>query len=153
MKNPGGQAGASAFTATNLSDNYTTSGIESQFRQAMQAAGVNYSGEIVADGKLHRFHIEGRKQSSKDGAYILHADGIPAGWFGDYKSGISQNWRADIGRELTREENEANRRRAAEAKSHHEAEIRAKQAKTAIRANKIWNLSKRLSLSNQNTPI
>ena len=79
MKNPSGRAGVSTLYSTKSSVNYTTSSIESQFRQAMQTAGIHYSGEIVPDGKLHRFHIEGQKRGSKNGAYILHVDGYPAG--------------------------------------------------------------------------
>ena len=26
---------------------------------AMRAAGINYTGEIIADGKIHRFHVPG----------------------------------------------------------------------------------------------
>lgn len=64
-----------------------------QFRQAMQEAGIAYSGEIIADGKFHRFHIEGHKLSSKNGVYILHANTFPAGYFKDHRSGIEEHWR------------------------------------------------------------
>ena len=66
--------------------------ISDQFCRAMQFAGIRYSGEIIADGRLHRFHIEGQKQGSLNGAYTLHLDGCPAGWFMDYKTGLSKTW-------------------------------------------------------------
>ncbi len=74
--------------------NYTTSSIETEFRQAMQAAGISFSGEIIADGRLHRFHIDGHKRGSLNGAYTLHFDSHPAGWFMDYTTGLSQTWRS-----------------------------------------------------------
>ena len=47
--------------------------IEKEFRKAMQAAGIAYSGEFITDGKFHRFHIEDHKPSSKNGAFVLYA--------------------------------------------------------------------------------
>ncbi len=138
MKNPGGQAGASAFNSTRSSANYTTTSIESQFREAMQFAGIHYSGEIVADGKLHRFHIEGHKQSSKDGAYTLHLDECPAGYFQDFKTGISQTWRSGNSNQhsyaLIKQINEIKFQRAAEQRQRHAA--------AAEKANYIWNRAK-----------
>ena len=68
------------MTKTNLNYNTNTEySVVDQFRQAMQAAGIFYSGKIIADGMLQRFHIEGHKRGTKNGAYVLHADGCPAG--------------------------------------------------------------------------
>jgi putative DNA primase/helicase len=66
-----------------------------QFRNAMQASGIIAPSHIVADGQRHRFHVEGRKAGSKDGAYFLHLDGNPVGWFMDWKTGISGKWTSD----------------------------------------------------------
>ena len=93
INSPSGMAGAGASNSINSGANYTNSSIESQFRQAMQAVGIHYSGEIIADGQLHRFHIEGHKQSRRNGAYKLHLDGCPAGYFEDWKTGIKQTWK------------------------------------------------------------
>ncbi len=109
-----------------------------QFRQAMQIAGIHYSGDIIADGKLHRFHIEGHKQGSKNGAYTLHLDDCPAGWFMDYRTGVAQTWRSgnvsSISYGLTQQ--------IKEAKQQREAEIRQKHAEAAQKANYIWSQSK-----------
>ncbi|MGG7055237.1 toprim domain-containing protein [Nitrosomonas sp. ANs5] len=58
-----------------------------EFRHAMLADGIQYHGEIIADGELHRFHIEGDKAGTRNGAYKLHTDGWPAGWYQDHKDG------------------------------------------------------------------
>jgi phage/plasmid primase-like uncharacterized protein len=54
---------------------------------------------IIADGKLHRFDTD--KKGDKSGWYVLYVDGVPAGRFGDWRSGLDVAFRADIGRQLT----------------------------------------------------
>lgn len=44
------------------------------FRAAMADAGMIVDDSIIADGALHRCHVEGDKRGSKNGAYILHVD-------------------------------------------------------------------------------
>jgi hypothetical protein len=71
-----------------------------QFRDAIHAAGLVPPSDIEADGKLRRFSSNGKKADDA-GWYLLHDDGVPAGSFGDWRTGITQTWRADIGRTLT----------------------------------------------------
>ena len=68
-----------------------------QFRAAIHSAGLHPPEAIEADGKLHRFAANG-KRTDDAGWYVLHGDGIPAGAFGDWRSGTTETWRADIGR-------------------------------------------------------
>ncbi|MCK9394272.1 MAG: toprim domain-containing protein [Methylobacter sp.] len=73
---------------------YLVSEIEAQFRSAINHAGITYQGDVMADGKLHRFQVDGDKLGSKNGAYILHADGYcPAGYFEDFRQGIKMTWK------------------------------------------------------------
>ena len=69
--------------------------IINQFRAAMLDAGVIYNGEILPDGKLHRIHVEGDRSGTQNGAYTLHLDKVPAGYFEYFKLGVRQTWRAD----------------------------------------------------------
>ncbi len=62
------------------------------FRAALLAAGLDYSGPIIADGRLHRFKAAGDRD--RNSWYVLHLDGIPAGEFGCWKRGFSETWRA-----------------------------------------------------------
>jgi phage/plasmid primase-like uncharacterized protein len=62
-----------------------------QFRQTMTNAGLTPPDTIIADGKIHRFTTNG-KRSDEAGRYVLHMDSLPAGWFGDYRTGLSQKW-------------------------------------------------------------
>ena len=79
-----------------------------QFRAAIQSAGLIPPDMIDPDGKLHRFASNGTRGDDA-GWYTLHADGIPAGSFGDWRSGQSHTWRADIGRTITPAEVAAHR--------------------------------------------
>lgn len=62
------------------------------FRKAIISAGFNFDCEIIPDGEIHRFHIDGDKQGSENGWYVLHADGIPSGAYGSWKDGKKYNW-------------------------------------------------------------
>jgi putative DNA primase/helicase len=76
---------------------------------------------IETDGKLHRFSSNG-KRGDDAGRYVYHGDGIPAGWFGDWRSGIKQSWRANIGRALTPAEESAHRAKVEAMRREREAE-------------------------------
>jgi putative DNA primase/helicase len=107
-----------------------------QFRAAMQSTGLIPPEAIEADGKLRRFASNG-KRSDDSGWYLLHGDGIPAGAFGDWRSGVSETWRADMGRKLSQGEETAHRARVEAMQLQREAdEVRA-HAEVAKRADAI----------------
>lgn len=62
------------------------------FRQAMRAKGIEIKDEILADGSLHRFKVEGDKHNSKNGWYIFYGDSLPAGSFGCFRRDIKETW-------------------------------------------------------------
>lgn len=112
-----------------------------QFRSAIEAAGLTPPEVIEADGRLRRFASSGRK-SDDSGWYVLHDDGIPAGTFGDHRSGLTQNWRADIGRTLTPAEDAAHRARIeAMRKKRDEEEARARLV-AMKKAAALWKAAK-----------
>lgn len=65
------------------------------FKAAMAEHGLITDTPIIADGQLHRFHIQGHKSGSLNGAYVLHLDGNPAGYFEDFTTGIKTNWKLE----------------------------------------------------------
>lgn len=109
-----------------------------QFRDAIRAAGLNPPDVIEADGKLRRFGTNG-KRSDDAGWYIAHDDGIPAGAFGDWRTGVSQTWRAEVGRKLTPTEESAHRERVAAMRQAREAEEAKRRADAARKAAELWN--------------
>lgn len=81
---------------------------------------------IIADRTLHRFKIDGKT----NGAYCLHLDGRPAGYFEDFKQGIKTTWKASGGfiplSEYKRQQNakkrlEDDRQRQAKEDAKHQA--------------------------------
>lgn len=92
----------------------------------MREAGIEPPKRIIADGVLHRFHIEGHKPGTQNGAYKLHLDGVrPAGYFEDFKSGIKVKWKADgPAKPMTQAERQqhamASQQRQQEQQQHHE---------------------------------
>ncbi|MGE0070991.1 MAG: toprim domain-containing protein [Thiomonas sp.] len=93
-------------------------------------------GEIVADGILHRFQIDGDKRGSRNGWAVLHRD---HGAAGSWKSGVSCTWSAKSTSRMTRQEKDAHfqmlRRAKAEAQRQREAEHEA----AAARASALWS--------------
>ena len=111
--------------------------LDDQIRQAMADAGIKPPGSIEIDGKLHRYQTGSKGQAGHDkpGWYVFYSDGVPAGMFGDWRTGQSATWRADIGRELTSEEASSVMRRQAEARSARDA----KAASAADSVELIWS--------------
>jgi len=111
--------------------------LDDQIRQAMASAGVTPPATIALDGKLHRYQTgsKGQPGHDKPGWYVFFPDGVPAGMFGDWRTGVSNTWRADIGRELTSDELAGVSRRQAEARTARDA----KAASAADSVDLIWS--------------
>ena len=72
--------------------------IERQLLSYMAELGVSpasYERLTAFDGELHRYDIDGDKRGSNNGAYLVHTDGIPAGFVQDWKRGVKTTWRYD----------------------------------------------------------
>lgn len=106
-----------------------------QFRNAMIAAGLSHSDEIVADGSLHRLKVNGDR--NPNGWYVLHSNGIPAGIFGNWKTGLSETWCAKGTAELTQEERADRDRKWAAAKAQRQIEERRQQEQARIQGEAI----------------
>src|SRR5947209_6657724 len=110
--------------------------VEDQFRDAISQAGLTPPDHIVADGKIRRFATNGRRDDDS-GWYVMHDDGIAAGSFGDWRSGLSQNWRATIDRSLTPVEVAALREKAEADKVQRDEAEKARHAEAARNAKRL----------------
>lgn len=108
-----------------------------QFQDAIRTAGLTPPDVIEVDGKLHRFSSNG-KRGDDAGWYLLHGDGIPSGSFGDWRTGLSETWRANIGRALTPAEDAAHRARVETMRRERESEQAKRKAEAQARAEAIW---------------
>jgi putative DNA primase/helicase len=113
-----------------------------QFRDAMVRRGLVPPDQIIADGTLHRCDAKGKK-GQRDGAYRLHLDGIPAGGFQNWRDGKGwENWRADIGRTLTPQEEAKHKAKVEAQRRQHEAEEERAREATALEAQMLLNSAK-----------
>jgi len=49
--------------------------------------------QVIADGELHIFSPSGKKGDTA-GRYVFHADGIPSGYYQDFRQGLKVTWSA-----------------------------------------------------------
>ena len=57
-----------------------------QFAETLADAGLLLKGLPIMDGKLHHVPAAGGKKGNNAGVYVGHLDGIPAGWFKNYRT-------------------------------------------------------------------
>lgn len=114
---------------------------EIQLRDEMIAHGLIPPDQIVMDGQIHRFN-SGTKgkggHGDKTGWYVMYSGQVPAGVFGDWRSSIEVNFRADIGRQLSAAEEMAHARRISEAKMLRDAELAKSRDRAASTVQQIW---------------
>jgi putative DNA primase/helicase len=108
-----------------------------EFREAMRSAGLTPPDSIQPDGELHRFASNG-KRGDDAGWYVLHRDGISAGVFGDWRTGVKETWHAEIGRRLSPQEKGAHRARVDAMRRKYEEERAERKATARDRAVAIW---------------
>jgi putative DNA primase/helicase len=109
-----------------------------QFCAVAEARGLRLPDDLLTDGVLHRCDVEGGK-GKRDGAYLLHLDGIPAGGLQNWRDGLGwQDWCADVGRRLTQAEEAAHRTRIEATKKARADDERARRSKACRRAESLW---------------
>jgi phage/plasmid primase-like uncharacterized protein/KaiC/GvpD/RAD55 family RecA-like ATPase len=116
--------------------------VHDQIESAMIAAGLEPPEQIHIDGHIHRFNsgtTGKRGASNKPGWYVFYDGEIVAGSFGCWRADIEQNFRQDIGRELSPIESMAHTSRIAAAKQAKEAERKKHTECATESAQKIWD--------------
>ena len=106
---------------------------ETQLQAAMITAGITPPESIAFDGVIHRHGVGG-----KPFWYVAHGDGVPAGSFGDWKTGHTGTWCAKRDHDLTDNERQVMRDRVKAAQRQRDAERDRIQAEASSRALAIW---------------
>ena len=96
------------------------------FRLAIAAAGIEAPDSINANGAIHRFNTNGRR-GDDSGWYMLHTDGIAAGAFGCWRTGVQSSWCAKSDNAMTPAELADHRQRIKAMKAQREADTLATQ--------------------------
>src|SRR5450830_1672175 len=108
-----------------------------QFRAAIAAAGLTPPDAIHADGAIHRFSTNGRR-GDDSGWYMLHTDGIAAGAFGCWRSGLQSSWCAKSDNAMTPAELADHRQRIKAMQAQREADTLATQQQASGAAAALW---------------
>jgi putative DNA primase/helicase len=101
---------------------------EESFRAAMNAHGIEYSGELYFDGRLHRFKANG--DNARNSWFVLYNGPIAVGTFGCWKRGIKETWCERNGNlSLTESQQIRERWEQADTKVKAETALRQKKAR------------------------
>ena len=108
--------------------------------QSMQMAGLAPAKvlDLVPDGKLRRYRVEGDKAGSANGWYVLHEHPIMAGAFGSWKTGESHNWREVRQKPPTAREREQLRQAMQAAQAARVVEQAAVHEQARAKAERLW---------------
>ena len=111
------------------------------FLHVMREAGLECADFIIADGRIHRFHVTGDKPNSGNGWYVLHSNGhgMAAGAFGSWKTEHSETWNSRVPSHVTEDELKAWRLRVQQVKEQVQQDIEARQTDAAREAHALWN--------------
>lgn len=113
----------------------------SAFRDTILASGIPIRDQIIADGELHRYHVEGDTRGSRNAWAVLHLDGKAAGVFGCNKRFGDQSfkWAAKGMKPLTAAEKREIQDKIKADQERRAAADAARRAAAAVKANEVWN--------------
>jgi len=104
-----------------------------EFAAALRAHGLLVEGEHpIMDGHKHRIAVQGGKRGARDGLYVGHLDGHPAGRIINYKTGTDETWQSK-GYVLVREQATALHAQASARRQARDAELAQLHENTAQR--------------------
>lgn len=119
------------------------------FKNYILSKGITPPNNIIADGKIHRFHVQGDKPSTKNGWYVVFTDHLSCGVFGTWKEGITYNWSSKPNNLIEQKERNFFHKQLSEAKKLREQERRKEQKIAAEQAKDFWNHT---TIANPNHP-
>jgi putative DNA primase/helicase len=111
--------------------------VNEHFAQAIEAAGLMPPDTIYADGRLHRFSSTGHR-TDKAAWYVLHDDGVAAGAFGCWRTGLTETWCSKAVNHMTAIERETMVRLVKQAKTQNIQEAIVRTQKTQMAATGKW---------------
>ena len=112
----------------------------SQFRDEISATGL-IPPDVIVPGKMHRFPGIGKRNGNTSGWCKLFDDEL-GGCFGDWSSGLSENWQIKREKSISRTERLAFKCRVERARTLAASKRTDKYVRTAKEASSIWNSAK-----------
>ncbi len=134
-----GTSARGASLRLQLRRSFDAADAERQFRMAASRRGLKLPPLLEADGSLHRCPVAGGKPWAQDGAYVLHLDGIPAGYIENFRDGLGpETWRSEPGRRFSRIERAGQRSRVQRVRFDRARETKRRQETAARTAAHKW---------------
>ncbi|MCD2449309.1 toprim domain-containing protein [Methylicorpusculum oleiharenae] len=117
----------------------STQDVINAFLAAMAEDGMIPTRPIIADGALKRVHLEGHDPGTNNGAYALHLDPPPSGWYQDHKwGGEIRKWRFNgTTKPMSPEEKKRFAKKVKAEQAKRDAERKAKHDAAAIHSNRV----------------
>jgi len=111
------------------------------FRAAMVDNGINVTEPIIADGVLHRYHVQGDKPKTRNAWAVLHTDGKPSGAFGCWNLLGSEavKWTSKSAKRLSKAERHEMAAKFKAEQARRLADQKKIRDAAAVKANKIWD--------------
>jgi len=109
-----------------------------QFQQAMADAGLLGAEQIIADGKIHRFHVEGDKPGTKNGWHVFYGDDVSAGAFGSWRTGQHETLCSQAPSTFSPDQHRAWKEQIEAAKDERDRKLAQQRADAARNAREIW---------------
>jgi len=107
----------------------------SDFRKTMANAGLSHPGEIVDDGKIHRFN-SGDEQGNTCWYVLYRPDPIPAGAFGCWRRNISEKWHdKKVASETSKEDYKSLQKKFADADAKRDTDERERHERKSKEIN------------------
>lgn len=100
-----------------------------------------------ADGRIHRYRVEGDKPGSQNGWYVLHLEPIPHGAVGSWRTGETHPWRDAEARKINWRERMAMQRSMEQMRQRRYQEQKAVWAEARAKAAKLWRVARPASIN------
>ena len=142
-KKIGHQKGSPQSKNINANSSLSLSECIAAFTDDMRANGIQHPPvEVIADGEIHIFSPLGKKGDTA-GRYVLHSDGIPSGYYQDFRQGLKVTWSAGKSGapKMTLAELAAHRDRIKKQKAETRRKIAEQHQQAAINARQRFKLS------------
>ena len=108
--------------------------VQAEFARAIQSSGLDLGEQPpIMDGKIHRVPLLDGKPGKLDGAYLGYADGVPAGFIQNHKTGEKITWKA-TGHVLTEEQKETLQAETAQRSAQRRLGLAREQERASKRA-------------------
>lgn len=120
-----------------------TAAVEIRFLDFMRAAGLAPVKDTpVADGRIHRYRVDGDKPGSSNGWYALHLDPIPHGAVGSWRTGETHPWRDSVARKINWQERQELQQRQRQVQYERAQAQHVVYAEARAKAEKLWRVSR-----------